>query len=489
MVYVLLLLLRSLFGSWWELLSRNDSLEDLDPSYQILLPDLPSTLPKKELWQISKGWMQTTVQTMPPCSQPVSDLYWSSISLQCSSTELVVYSARVHQVVVVTWYVSVGHSNPSTPTSDIPGQREMVHISFLIIFEIGSADTASSGAAFVPSSLAAPLHARSCIAKMGLWRHIYCTDFPPKCGFRGKFLSSPKSILSDHLFLVNLTNIYGSALLTSEYPHLPTLGMPGIAIASLPNLNIFQHQEESPTLTTSCLPFRAPRHLNQVLTLRAFVGNMSLSILVRNRKQGHSCNLVYFFLCSGNQTLTRPIAADIHLRYQPYSIDQSAVRAHQRSTMDLEAATLALHAVAVRRQHATTSSAATHIIKKRKPASFFIDSEMGPSATALSSGPIQPESQELEAIAKLRRGEGVSPFEFLGLIEQCGICKLFFTGGVLRCHIFVCPSSKVWLVLVCFLNNKYVAMYRPFRFFIEWLIGIQISFQCQERSAQGVVFL
>jgi hypothetical protein len=46
-----------------------------------------------------------TVPIMPLRSQPVSDLYLSSIFLQRSSTELVVYSARVHQVVVVAWYV------------------------------------------------------------------------------------------------------------------------------------------------------------------------------------------------------------------------------------------------------------------------------------------------------------------------------------------------------------------------------------------------
>jgi hypothetical protein len=80
----------------------------------------------------------------------------------------VVYSARVHQVVVIAWYASVGHSIPSTLMSDIPGQREMARVSFPIIFEIGSADTASSGAVFVPSSRAAPLRARSCIAMMGL---------------------------------------------------------------------------------------------------------------------------------------------------------------------------------------------------------------------------------------------------------------------------------------------------------------------------------
>lgn len=102
-----------------------------------------------------------------------------------------------------------------------------------------------------------------------------------------------------------------------------------------------------------------------------------------------------------------------------------------------------MYADAVRRQHATSSSAATRIIKKKKPASFSLDPEIGPSATVLSSGPIRPEAQELKAIAKLQRGEGVSQYEYLGLIERCGICNRFFTGGVLRRHIFACPSSEV----------------------------------------------
>jgi hypothetical protein len=71
------------------------------------------------------------------------------------------------------------------------------------------------------------------------------------------------------------------------------------------------------------------------------------------------------------------------------------------------------------------------------------DSEAGPSTTALSPAAIHPEPQELDAIDKLRRGEGLFSWELLGLIEQCGICKLYFTGGVLRRHIFVCPSSEV----------------------------------------------
>lgn len=113
--------------------------------------------------------------------------------------------------------------------------------------------------------------------------------------------------------------------------------------------------------------------------------------------------------------------------------------------MDLESATLAMHADALRSQCATTSLAATRIIPNRKPAPFLqvLDSQAGPSTTALSPAPIRPEPQELIVISKLRRGEGVPSWKLLGLIEQCGICKLYFTGSVLRRHIFVCPSSEV----------------------------------------------
>lgn len=113
--------------------------------------------------------------------------------------------------------------------------------------------------------------------------------------------------------------------------------------------------------------------------------------------------------------------------------------------MDLESATLALHADAVQHQLATdTSLAVTHVISKKKPASFPLRPEMGPSAVlSPATADPEPEPQELKIIGRLQKGEGISTWEFLGLIEQCGICKLYFTGGVLRRHIFVCPSSEV----------------------------------------------
>jgi hypothetical protein len=148
--------------------------------------------------------------------------------------------------------------------------------------------------------------------------------------------------------------------------------------------------------------------------------------------------------------MTKLITDNIPHRYQPYITNQNTVRARQRATMDSESATLLLHANALRHQHTTTSLAATRIVKKRKPAPFPLDratsvikpTEAGPPTTA-PPAPIRPEPQELDAIAKLQMGEGLSSYELMGLIEQCGICKLSFTGGVLRRHIFVCPSSEV----------------------------------------------
>ena len=69
-------------------------------------------------------------------------------------------------------------------------------------------------------------------------------------------------------------------------------------------LRYFQRREESLTLTISRLCFRAARHLNQALTSRVIVGNISASILVKNRKQGHSGTPVYFILWGSNQALT-----------------------------------------------------------------------------------------------------------------------------------------------------------------------------------------
>jgi len=62
-------------------------------------------------------------------------------------------------------------------------------------------------------------------------------------------------------------------------------------------------------------------------------------------------------------------------------------------------------------------------------------------APASAARPARPSSRELDAIAKIRKGEGVSPYDIQGLLEQCGICNMYFTGTVLCRHIFECSHS------------------------------------------------
>jgi len=142
----------------------------------------------------------------------------------------------------------------------------------------------------------------------------------------------------------------------------------------------------------------------------------------------------------------------------PYKPDREAIRARQRTIMDLESATLMMTAEAVQRQQRQTSSAATRI--KRNAAQFpclgpltaatpplDAPSAVETAASAPVAGPsssrrAKPNSRERNAIAKICSGEGVSWYETQGLLEQCGICKLYFTGSILCSHIFECSCSQ-----------------------------------------------
>lgn len=131
------------------------------------------------------------------------------------------------------------------------------------------------------------------------------------------------------------------------------------------------------------------------------------------------------------------------------TVDHQAARARQRDYMDLESATLAMIAEVFRRQQCRPTSLATTRIK-RKPAPYpchglrttpipVASPTVHTSILAVGVvSPPQPDSRELDVIAKIRRGEGVSPYEYEGLLEQCGICKMYFTGTILLRHIFEC---------------------------------------------------
>jgi len=139
-----------------------------------------------------------------------------------------------------------------------------------------------------------------------------------------------------------------------------------------------------------------------------------------------------------------------------YTVDRQTACARQRDYMDLESATLAVIAEVVRcQQYRPTSSATTRI--KRKPAPYPshglrtapalitarppVHTILAPAGGPSTIRPPRPNARELDTIARIRRGEGVSSYEYQELLEQCGICKMYFTGAVFCRHIFECSHS------------------------------------------------
>lgn len=116
--------------------------------------------------------------------------------------------------------------------------------------------------------------------------------------------------------------------------------------------------------------------------------------------------------------------------------------------MDLESATHAMIVDVVRDQQRRLHwhPATTRI--KRKPIRTAPAYNLAPFAArtptlapAAAARPARPSSRELNIIAKICRGEGVSSYDMQGLLEQCGICNRYFAGTVLRRHIFECSYS------------------------------------------------
>src|SRR5258705_70144 len=111
--------------------------------------------------------------------------------------------------------------------------------------------------------------------------------------------------------------------------------------------------------------------------------------------------------------------------------------------MDLEASTNAFYADAVQRGMRTRSPAATHVKKRSSPAAEpSVSTPAAMPAVASSQTPrLLPNPREAAFISKIRRGTGISSHELQGLLEQCNICKNYFTGSVLCRHIFICSRD------------------------------------------------
>jgi hypothetical protein len=115
-------------------------------------------------------------------------------------------------------------------------------------------------------------------------------------------------------------------------------------------------------------------------------------------------------------------------------VDYEAVRARKREALDKESAELAASISA--RPHPLRSSAHTRVIRHAKavagPSRIPLD---GHSRTGASD-------HEIQLLTALAGGDGISPYDNQGFIEECGVCHHFFLGSVLiSSHIFSCSRS------------------------------------------------
>ena len=129
------------------------------------------------------------------------------------------------------------------------------------------------------------------------------------------------------------------------------------------------------------------------------------------------------------------IPGEIVDRVEPYTVDRH-VPVRQSDNMDLESATLAMIVEVVRHQQRRQDLATTRIKRKSihtTPAHNLASLAVRTASAVrtLTVPPARPDSRELNTLAKISKGEGVSSYDTQGLLEQCGICNMYFTGTVL----------------------------------------------------------
>jgi hypothetical protein len=118
-------------------------------------------------------------------------------------------------------------------------------------------------------------------------------------------------------------------------------------------------------------------------------------------------------------------------------VDYEAVRARKRAALDKESAELAA-SISARPHPLPSSSAYTRVVRHAKAVA-------GPSRISLDDHSRTADkgasNHEVQLLMALAGGDGISPYDNQGFIEECGICHRFFLGSVLNSHIFSCSRN------------------------------------------------
>jgi hypothetical protein len=134
-------------------------------------------------------------------------------------------------------------------------------------------------------------------------------------------------------------------------------------------------------------------------------------------------------------------ANDRHRTFHP--LDYGAVRARKRAELDVTSAELSA-AISARPRPPPSSTADTRVIRRRTTlttnaiaGATDVDQIFGADAAA--------SSKEARLLTTLIGGDGISSYDMQGLIEECGVCHMFYLGSILPIHIFSCSCDQTIL--------------------------------------------
>jgi hypothetical protein len=118
-------------------------------------------------------------------------------------------------------------------------------------------------------------------------------------------------------------------------------------------------------------------------------------------------------------------------------VDYDAVRARKRAALDEASAELAASISA--RPRSPSSAAHTRVIRRRANAIAGPSGTTNADPTSLTVAVAS--CQEVQRLTILASGGGISSFNMQNLIEECGICHMFYLGSILPTHILSCSCN------------------------------------------------
>ncbi|KAF8804229.1 hypothetical protein BYT27DRAFT_7259410 [Phlegmacium glaucopus] len=286
---------------------------------------------------------------------------------QSTSSELVIFSPMAGEYVTVAWPTS--HGRRIQPNG-IKAWLRLRGLHWPCFCSLTSED---------PQSLSTQI-----VEALDGRVYALCHSTPSKCGFR-----------------MNLSELYHSALLKSEFNHLPTLTV----------------NPAGPDMEVLLTAFRTGSHMGRAPYFEGYCGE-------------HETKYVGTVQLAGASAVDRTLDSGLSYRHRVLPLSHE-VACHRRRRLDDESQCFATSIPVP----LPTSYAYT----RRRGR---VNAIAGPSVicpTCESQG--LPSEAEEDILARLSASDGVSSFEMQGLIDKCDLCHKYFLSSHLRVHIRTCDAG------------------------------------------------